>query len=177
MALFLKARSASVSSDTGGTRIAAGLLTTMLFFVVSCSSQQATTGFPIYRLDGFAAPFASSSGISTKRLLISRNTGEWRKVWGELHANRNQAPPLPAVDFNSMIAVTYSIGKQPSGGFSVEITSVVRSEGSLRLNVEIRRPSPSCIVTSAVTSPADVILLEKAEQSIVVKESSVIVEC
>ncbi|MCP5091498.1 MAG: protease complex subunit PrcB family protein [Gammaproteobacteria bacterium] len=75
------------------------------------------------------------------------------------------------------MAVIFTLGAQRSGGYSVQITRAIRTAENLKLIAEVSRPSPDCIVTAAITAPADVVLLPMTKKPVVVEEISVLVDC
>lgn len=151
-------------------RIVSLVLMSILIAATGCATPEEQTAVPVARLGNSTVGYLSNSGIREKRVLVVRNDAEWQRAWGTLHANRKPVPALPAIDFAEKIAVVYALGEQVSGGFSVRIISAALSGNNLQLIVEIRRPSPTCIVTSSITAPADVILLPRSEKTVLVEE-------
>lgn len=145
--------------------------------LVACTATSLRAEIALGRLDGYPAPVLLNSGISKKQTLVIRNIEQWRKVWIELHSKRTPVPEVPEIDFKHYTAVVFVLGTQRSGGYAVRITSAAQLADSVRLTVEIRRPSAGCIVTAAMTSPADIVLLPMVATSVVVDEISVEADC
>lgn len=144
---------------------------------MACADVYLQRDVPIYRLAGSAVPYTSNSGIMSKQLLIASNEDQWHHVWTELHSNRKPVTHVPKVEFDNTMVVVFAIGARRSGGYSVEITGAVQSVENLKLIAELRHPAPTCIVTSAITAPADVVLLPLTALPVVVEEVLIDVDC
>lgn len=73
----------------------------------------------------------------------------WRRAWETIGAGR----PLPDVSFDTSAVVVAYQGRQPTGGYSVEITGIVRNGTVLAVTLNERRPASGSFTTQVVTSP------------------------
>jgi hypothetical protein len=69
--------------------------------------------------------------------------------------------PQQAVDFNQEAVLVVYMGEQNTGGYSVTITSVKLEGGKLLVTVKQGRPSPSSMVTQALTQPYHAVKIPK----------------
>ncbi len=74
-------------------------------------------------------------------------------LWGQGHAHLMRQPAGPSVDFSRESVVGIFLGTKPTGGYSLEVTSVEALSDGLRVNVSIRNPAAGSITTQALTSP------------------------
>lgn len=80
--------------------------------------------------------------------LITDGAG-WRRTWEVIGAGR----PLPDVSFDTRAVVVAYQGRQPTGGYSIEITDIKRTGTVLAVTVSERRPASGSFTTQALTSP------------------------
>ncbi|HYY97783.1 MAG TPA: DUF885 family protein, partial [Pyrinomonadaceae bacterium] len=73
----------------------------------------------------------------------------WRRAWETIGAGR----PLPEVSFDTRAVVVAYQGRQSAGGYSVEITGIVRNGTVLAVTTNERRPASGSFTTQVVTSP------------------------
>lgn len=99
-----------------------------------------------------------TSAIATAGAEAARDQAAWNDLW-----TRHVAParPLvPSVDFTREVAVGVFDGQRPSGGYAIEVTTVVRIGPHLHLPV--RRTSPGGIATTVLTAPFHVVAVDLA---------------
>ena len=80
--------------------------------------------------------------------LITDETA-WRRAWETIGGGR----PLPDVSFDTRAVVVAYQGRQPTGGYSVEITGIVRNGTVLAITLNERRPASGSFTTQVITSP------------------------
>jgi uncharacterized protein (DUF885 family) len=73
----------------------------------------------------------------------------WSRAWETIGAGR----PLPDVSFDTRAVVVAYQGRQPTGGYSIEITGIKRTGTVLAVTVSERRPASGSLTTQALTSP------------------------
>jgi len=69
------------------------------------------------------------------------------------------AGPAPALDFRREMVILVAQGVQRSGGHSVRIESIALVRGALVVNITRHRPAPGCVTMTALTSPADAVVV------------------
>lgn len=67
-------------------------------------------------------------------------------------------------DNSSYILIT--MGKTPSGGYSIDIQDVYKSDGSIVIQTRFKEPKPNEMVITAITFPAIVVKVPKTNNSI-----------
>jgi len=129
------------------------------------------------RLPNYPVPFIVSSGFTEKQLLVVSSDEEWRKVWASLFSNRRPSPAIPTINFAEQMVLIYALGRQRTGGYSVQISGVEAINDQLSISVAVTRPSPNCMVTTGLTSPADLLLVPLSNRRVVVVETEIVTEC
>jgi len=74
---------------------------------------------------------------------------DWQRVWHLVGGGR----PAPEVNFNTQAALVVFQGRQPTGGYSVEVAGVRRTSTEIAVRINERRPASGDITTQVVTSP------------------------
>lgn len=136
-----------------------------VFTLLGCSSAtEPSQGqpLPIGRLATSLIPTAVSSFDQPQRLLI-RDAAQWQSAWTEMWRGRNPIPPLPHVDFARDMVLIAAAGTRPTGGYSIHIEAVSEEASTLRVVVRTVAPGPNCIVTLALTQPADVVVAPRRD--------------
>ncbi len=73
----------------------------------------------------------------------------WRRAWDRVGGGRR----LPDVNFDTHAVVVVYQGRQPTGGYSIEITGIKRVGTVLAVSVSERRPASGDITTQVISSP------------------------
>lgn len=89
----------------------------------------------------------------TQRVLRDENA--YASFWKKLHADRSSVPERPEVDFGNQVVVAVVMGERSTGGYSIEVDEVLRSEDENQIQVQFTEkvPGDGCQVTQALTSP------------------------
>jgi hypothetical protein len=89
----------------------------------------------------------------------------WEGFWARMYppAYVQNPPPPPAVDLGSDIVIAAFQGVKPTGGYTIEVTSVKEESGTVNVYVEAVEPLPSNMVSQAFTSPYDIVTVSRAD--------------
>lgn len=101
------------------------------------------------------------SGIEDRRRLVIDEGEEWTEFWAELNAILTPTPDAPAIDFDSRVVITATMGLQPTGGYAIRVEEVSRMGDELRVVVVETSPGVGCITTQAFTAPATAITVAR----------------
>ena len=82
-------------------------------------------------------------------------------------ANLAKMLKVNAIDWKTQMVIAISGGSQPTGGYSVSVTSLQVKDGKLTVNWKLNRPAPGTIVTQAFTMPSLTILVDRFEGEVV----------
>ena len=104
----------------------------------------------------------SYSGVVERRFSFVTSPEGWERAWREANGAVMPQPSLPAVDFQKESVALVFQGRKRSGGYGVEVTSVLEREGFILVVVGEREPLPGAVVTAAISSPWDAVAFPAA---------------
>lgn len=90
---------------------------------------------------------------------IVKSRQAWEELWRELEprTSRKQGQtvpnPLPGFDFQRSVLIIAAMGTRPTGGYSVEISSVVETSQRIVVTVAEQSPGSKCVTTQSFTYP------------------------
>jgi predicted outer membrane lipoprotein len=99
------------------------------------------------------------SNIERPREAVVRTAAEWTALWTE-HATDRERPP---VDFTTSMIVAVFLGSRPTGGYSVELTSVERNSEGTVVTYRENRPAKDMMTTQVITMPFVIASLPKSD--------------
>ncbi len=100
------------------------------------------------------------SGIDTPQNLVVKDASSWAAVW-ERHAGKGAK--LPEVDFTKFMVLGVFLGQQADGCHDTNIVNVDRSGDKLNVTIRNTVPGPLVRCIMMMTSPAHLIMVERAE--------------
>lgn len=156
------------------TMFAAGALL-LAVFAVACRDDEEEVPTPT---SSPTATPGSSAQIDFDTFLVGQNSGvmtqeptvfkvETEDAWAELwstHASvvvPTRAPPGVSFDDKMLIAVFDR--EQATGGFAIEVQSIVADESGIVVEVLRTVPGSGCAVTQALTQPFHMVLADAAD--------------
>jgi PrcB C-terminal len=126
----------------------------------ACAAEPARD-WPVHELADNRARYATNSGYDEAAVDVVRDATAWRLAWERLNARVRPQPALPAVDFATDMIVVVAMGRQPSGGYAIDIRSASVVGAGLEITVAEHAPASGAIRTSAITSPAAVAVMPR----------------
>jgi PrcB C-terminal len=108
-------------------------------------------------------PLPYYGGLAQPEYRVLKSRGEWEELWRELQrqTSREQGQtspkPLPDIDFQQNVLIIAAMGTRPTGGYSLEISSVVETPQRIVVTVAEQSPGAKCITTQAVTHPIAIV--------------------
>lgn len=94
---------------------------------------------------------AGSSLVDEPRELHIANPRQWEKLWRE-HKGDDKTP-APEVDFDSEMVVAIFLGKRPTGGYTIEVSTRPDPLDPNRLVVFYKEVPPQGLTTTMVSRP------------------------
>jgi hypothetical protein len=117
----------------------------------------------------------SFSAIGTVERVVIRSEAEWQPFWTRLWGGDRR--PRPAVDFGREMVVAATMGGRPTGGFWIQVDSVVVSSAAVDVFVTEHSPGRSCGTTQAFVYPADAVAIPTSAHPVRFREAKVTTEC
>ena len=102
-------------------------------------------------------------GHTARMNYVATTREEWEQIWRALNANSYPVPPAPEVDFSQRSIIAVFQGNQPSSGYDISITKLVRSGNKNKAHVREVIPDMPCKVLLVITQPFHIIQTEKIE--------------
>jgi hypothetical protein len=78
-------------------------------------------------------------------------------------SNTFPLPPAPEIDFDRHSLIAVFQGQQPSSGYSISVSRLIKSGRKLKVKVREVIPQDSCVVLMVITDPVHIILTERIE--------------
>lgn|GEM_PF-1887592 len=103
------------------------------------------------------ASFRFNSGLDEPRFEVVRDPATWETLWQQVTARQGSGPMLPLVDFKQEMILVAAMGRRRSGGYSIQIVSVLPKGPDLVATVVRTSPGPRCGTTQAITNPSDMV--------------------
>jgi hypothetical protein len=84
---------------------------------------------------------------------------------------------LPEVDFSKEMVIAVLQGQRNTGGYSIEVTNVIKESKKLYVIVETTDPGPSCINTQVITSPYHLVAVPKGDYQVEFRTTPKVFDC
>ena len=156
------------------------ILTLCTFFACKSSEQTKTANPPIAteKPIEFNVIKSGTNGIykSATELKIEESA-KLDAVWAELFKNYSRQAPIPIVDFTKNSVIVVTMGEQNSGGHSIKISSVSETDKAIIVNIEESKPGSTCITTSVMTYPFQLIEIPKSDKKFIFNRTKKVIEC
>ena len=83
------------------------------------------------------------------------------------------------IDFSSAVALFISMGERNSGGYSIEVSSILRSGDNLFVQMTEKSPGINCFTIAVLTQPHHLVVFDSSVKfsDIVFTTHSVVVNC
>lgn len=111
----------------------------------------------------------NASGFAKKTFVVVKDNKQWEKTWKQIHQNTVIVPKTPAVDFKKWCLVAVFAGEKKTGGYKIEVASVVRENGRIIVFAKEISPDPSSIVIQVLSYPYTIVKINATNLPMVVK--------
>lgn len=133
----------------------------LLFLLLAQLPPVASAQQPSREID-FETIFKSfSSGHVEPARYIITDREQWEAVWRLTMSNGFPIPAAPEIDFEQHSVIAVFQGNQPSSGYSISITKVVKTGKNIKVHVKEVVPEDSCTVMMVLTQPAHIVVTDK----------------
>jgi len=95
-----------------------------------------------------------------KEYFVIKDTDSFNQLLAII-VNSNSVITNKDVDFSEEMVVGVFLGIKPTGGYSIEITDVLKHNDYIEFLIKIDEPDPGQMVTEAITSPYHIIKLKR----------------
>jgi hypothetical protein len=101
-------------------------------------------------------------GYTEPSKLVITTKDRWKEVWRKVHRRRLPRPELPDIDFGQEMVVAVFMGERSTGGYEVEVASVIRTEKEIVVDVRETQPPSGSPRTMALTQPYHIVVIERS---------------
>lgn len=119
----------------------------------------------------------TNSGFLEKKEQIITNQTDFEKSWNIALVNYLERNPVPTIDFEKNQVILITMGEQTSGGYTLKTDSVTNIKTGIAINATAKKPGASCMTTSVMTYPYQMISIPKTNQKIEFKITEDIYDC
>ena len=106
----------------------------------------------------------SSFQEAQERYITSQD--EWLQIWARRQANLDTKKPHPPVDFDRDVVIVATLGRKSTGGYTIEITRIVKSKDDIQVFVRRNSPPAGGKVITAESSPFVLARMKKPDRPV-----------
>lgn len=131
-----------------------------ILLLVACSTPK-----PVVLKTSFHTLYKSDNG-GTERSGYSHitNNEDFIKLIDGLKIDASEFNSLAAIDFKENDVVVLNQGQKSSGGFSIDVVSVIWENETLLIKKSEKSPSKGALVTMALTTPYCIVIIPKTKE-------------
>ncbi len=157
------------------------LTITLLIFLISCKTGEKfplpEEEFNLKNIEFTILKEGTNSGYKQLGNVLIYKLSRLDMVWDSLFLNYSRKPPIPVIDFEIKQLVWIGMGEQRSGGYSIKVKSVIERKKELIINIIESKPGKTCMTTSVITQPYQLIEIPKTNKKIIYNRVENIYEC
>ncbi len=102
------------------------------------------------------------SGITNELRAVATSQAELTALWNELMAGGRSVGGMPAVNFAHETLVLAAMGRQTTGGYSIEITKAVKQGEQVVVTVKSKIPPEGTAKMMVITAPVHAVVIPLA---------------
>lgn len=102
-------------------------------------------------------------GITYNKTAVVKNSSDWDSLWRELYPNNFMSP---SINFSKITIIGVFAGSKPNGRYDSYISKIIKYPDKVEVLVEEIIPGDTCFVTSGISQPYHVVVLDKIEQPV-----------
>ncbi|MBL4669617.1 MAG: protease complex subunit PrcB family protein [Flavobacteriales bacterium] len=152
------------------------LLLCSFILLFSCKTQKENTTLK-QRLTFEIVKTSDNSGYQNSENILINNQSELDSAWLKIFSNYLRKPPIPSYDFNTTQLALIAMGEKPNGAYKINVTSVVDFGEKTVVTIAETIPGKSCLTTSVISSPVQLIKFPKQTNEINFIRTQQIKEC
>lgn len=119
----------------------------------------------------------TNSGFSEQGNQIIKSQNEYNTAWEKAYSNLFNKPKPKQVDFETSQLILVAMGEQNSGGHNLKISSAEENNSNIIITIHESKPGNSCITTSVMTYPYQIVSIKKSDKEIIFKTEVKVFDC
>jgi hypothetical protein len=112
----------------------------------------------------------TTSGFQAPLQMYVVSEKEWIDLWEKRQGSGAPQRTHPAVDFSRDVVVVAALGSKLTGGYSLEVSKIVRTKENIEVTVRIGSPAPGSTPRAGSTSPFVLVRMRKPDKPVTFKE-------
>jgi hypothetical protein len=117
------------------------------------------------------------SGFAEQTQQIITTQVDLNIIWETAHSHLDLSKNAPTIDFNKNVILVVATGQRNSGGYLLKINQIIESEKNYNVDVLETKPGKGCMTTQALTSPYQMVQIEKPNKHILFKSLEKVIDC
>ena len=112
----------------------------------------------------------TTSGFQSPLQMFVTSEKDWSDLWEKRQGSGAPKRNHPAVDFAKDVVVVAALGSKLTGGYSLEISKIVRTKDNVEVTVRIGSPAPGTTPGGGPTSPFVFVRMKKPDKPVTFTE-------
>jgi len=117
------------------------------------------------------------SGVTSSEYDVIRNQEDWTSLWNLHQSMGSPQYPPPQVNFSESVIIAVFMGEKATGGFGIEIKSIMPANEVLKIEVERTSPGPHCILVQVLTQPYHFVKLDITDRQFEFHTTYIVHDC
>jgi hypothetical protein len=101
--------------------------------------------------------------IHERQNFIIRHLWEWKDIWNRIAKGKSR----PRVNFNTDMLIIVCQGRQLTGGYNIEISSITENKSNIIVNINETIPAEGTMSTQVLTSPFEIVKIKKSSKTVI----------
>ncbi|HLY74832.1 MAG TPA: protease complex subunit PrcB family protein [Planctomycetota bacterium] len=140
------------------------LLGTFIALLLS-SPQEKTESIPFRVIDK-----GTSSGFMVPQQMFVSSQKDWAETWTTRQGSAGTKKSHPEIDFNRDVVIVAALGAKSTGGYTIEITRIVRTKDDIQVFLRRTAPPEGGRVVGGATSPFVMARMEKPDRPVTFRD-------
>jgi len=118
---------------------------------------------------------SNASSVAARKNYAVFDEGEFERLWTMAYGE--EAPTLPSVDFDSQYVIGVFAGEKTTGGHAIKVEAITDENAVRNVAITIEIPSRDCLVTEALTSPFQIVVVPFSDRELIRTDTEVESSC
>ena len=114
---------------------------------------------------------ATAANVTARKNYAVFDEGEFERLWTMAYGEN--APDMPAVDFDEQYVIAVFAGEKSTGGHAIKVEAITDENAVRNVAITLETPSSDCLVTDALTSPFQIIVVPFSDRELIRTDSEV----
>jgi len=115
----------------------------------------------------------NATGITARKNYAIYSADEFEKIWKQTDSTKK----VPAVDFTKQYVIAVFAGVVPTGGYTISVSDVMDIGDARSVAIHIEKPGKGCVVTTAQSSPYQIVTVPLSGGSLSHTDTESEVDC